>query len=57
MLAAVLCLGNISFLVTDSQNHIEVVVDEGSLFLACVLSFITLFVCVLKIRLWSIFRN
>lgn len=57
MLAAVLWLGNISFLVTDSQNHIEVVVDEGSLFLACVLSFITLFVCVLKIRLWSIFRN
>lgn len=57
MLAAVLWLGNISFLVTDSQNHIEVVVDEGSLFLVCVLSFITLFVCVLKIRLWSIFRN
>ncbi|KAK4387036.1 Myosin-2 [Sesamum angolense] len=31
MLAAVLWLGNISFLVTDKQNHIEIVADEGSL--------------------------
>ncbi|KAL9160164.1 hypothetical protein ABFS82_08G182200 [Erythranthe guttata] len=29
MLAAVLWLGNISFLVTDNQNHIEVVADEA----------------------------
>ncbi|XP_042060581.1 myosin-2-like isoform X2 [Salvia splendens] len=29
MLAAVLWLGNISFLVTDNQNHIEVVSDEA----------------------------
>ncbi|GER54508.1 myosin-like protein [Striga asiatica] len=29
MLAAVLWLGNISFLVTDKQNHIEVVADEA----------------------------
>ncbi|KAH6760418.1 myosin 2 [Perilla frutescens var. frutescens] len=30
MLAAVLWLGNISFLVIDNQKHIEVVADEGS---------------------------
>lgn len=30
MLAAVLWLGNISFLVIDNENHIEVVADEGS---------------------------
>ncbi|KAL0311086.1 UNVERIFIED_CONTAM: Myosin-2 [Sesamum angustifolium] len=29
MLAAVLWLGNISFLVTDKQNHIEIVADEA----------------------------
>ena len=29
MLAAVLWLGNISFAIIDSENHIEVVEDEG----------------------------
>lgn len=29
MIAAVLWLGNISFLVIDNENHIEVVADEG----------------------------
>lgn len=29
MLAAVLWLGNISFQVVDSENHVEVVLDEG----------------------------
>lgn len=31
MLAAILWLGNISFKVTDSENHIEVVGDEGKI--------------------------
>lgn len=30
MLAAVLWLGNISFLVIDSENHVDVVADEGN---------------------------
>lgn len=29
MLAAVLWLGNITFCVTDTENHIEVIADEG----------------------------
>jgi myosin heavy subunit len=29
MLAAVLWLGNISFTVIDSENHVEAVTDEG----------------------------
>lgn len=29
MLAAVLWLGNISFQVTDNENHVEVLADEG----------------------------
>ena len=32
MLAAVLWLGNISFQVVDSENHVEVVANEGKLF-------------------------
>lgn len=31
MLATILWLGNISFKVTDSENHIEVVGDEGKI--------------------------
>lgn len=31
ILAAILWLGNISFKVTDSENHIEVVGDEGKI--------------------------
>lgn len=31
MLAAVLWLGNISFQVVDSENHVEVVANEGKL--------------------------
>lgn len=30
MVAVVLWLGNISFIVTDKQNHVEVVSDEGN---------------------------
>ena len=29
MLAAILWLGNISFQITDNENHVEVVDDEG----------------------------
>lgn len=30
MLAAVLWMGNVSFTVTDNENHVEAVADEGS---------------------------
>lgn len=30
MLAAVLWLGNISFIVIDNENHVEAVEDEGN---------------------------
>lgn len=33
MLAAVLWLGNISFTVIDNENHVEVVTDEGIIFM------------------------
>ena len=32
ILAAVLWLGNISFMVIDNENHVEVVADEGRTF-------------------------
>jgi myosin heavy subunit len=40
MLATILWLGNISFKVTDSENHIEVVGDEGKIHsMSCHISF------------------
>lgn len=39
MLAAILWLGNISFKVTDSENHIEVVDDEGKMHRVCRMPF------------------
>ncbi|CAK9183065.1 unnamed protein product [Ilex paraguariensis] len=33
MLAAVLWLGNISFQVVDNENHVQVVADEGKIYL------------------------
>lgn len=32
LLAAVLWLGNVSFRVTDNENHVEVVADEGRIY-------------------------
>lgn len=29
MLAAVLWLGNVTFLIVDNENHVEPVIDEG----------------------------
>lgn len=37
MLAAILWLGNISFLVNDNENHIEVVNDEGRIHNLCIM--------------------
>ena len=34
LLAAVLWLGNVSFRVTDNENHVEVVADEGRISLS-----------------------
>lgn len=39
MLAAILWLGNISFQVTDNENHIEVVEDEGKILSLCITPF------------------
>ena len=39
MLAAVLWLGNISFQVIDNENHVEVLADEGKIY---VFGFMTL---------------
>lgn len=39
MLAATLWLGNISFQVTDIENHIEVVDDEGKIHSVCIMPF------------------
>lgn len=33
MLAAVLWLGNISFQVIDNENHVDVVADEGIIYM------------------------
>lgn len=37
MLAAVLWLGNISFQVIDNENHVEVIADEGKIYLLGIL--------------------
>lgn len=37
MLAAVLWLGNISFEVIDNENHVEVIADEGKIYLLGIL--------------------
>lgn len=46
MLAAVLWLGNISFQVTDDENRVEVLADEGKIY-----------VIGLAIILWDIFHD
>lgn len=39
MLAAILWLGNITFQVTNNENHIEVVDDEGKMHRVCSIPF------------------
>lgn len=48
MLAAVLWLGNISFEVIDNENHVEVLANEGKLY---VFGFLTFLMDVLRLML------